>query len=122
MAANSLAQNVDGMSVGDTKSSGRGVWNFAPVASGVQIQTPESAAAKGLFSAWQRDDRVSAAQFATKKAIDHRKDKYHFENCSKYSGATHCWYRNEDGGSLNLKMTKAGPAWKVESMEFVDVS
>lgn len=99
-----------------------------PVLGGRSQQNTPEAGAKALFSAWQNGDKAIAARYATRKAIDYlfdqsnSKDKYHFENCSKYNGTTHCWYRNDDGGSLNLKMTKAGPAWKVESMEFVDVS
>ena len=120
------SQSISAVSVMDRDRRVR-IDHFFPVDRAVQLETPESTA-KGLFSAWQENSKASAAKYATKKAIDYlfdlsnSRDKYEFENCSKDSGAVHCWFRNDDGGSLNLTMIKTGNLWKVRSMEFVDIS
>lgn len=126
IASNALSQSIGAVSVMDRDRPVR-IDHFVPASRAVQLETPESTA-KGLFSAWQENNKASAAKYATKKAIDYlfdlsnSRDKYEFENCSKASGAVHCWFRNSDGGSLNLTMTRTGKSWRVNSMEFVDIS
>ena len=126
VAAGALPLSSGAVSLVDADGRAR-IDHFALIVTELHLETAESAA-KGLFAAWQANDRTSAAKYATKKAIDYlfdpsnSRDKYQFESCSRYSGAMHCWYRNDDGGSLNLTMIKAGKSWKVNSMEFVDIS
>jgi hypothetical protein len=92
-----------------------------------QADTPVSTA-KGLFDAWQKNNKTMATKYAMPKAIEYLFDSankqadYKFESCAKYNGLMHCWYRNENGSSLNLTMMKVGKSWKVKSMEWVDVS
>ena len=86
-----------------------------------QATTPESAA-KSLWNAWQANDKTTAAKYATPKAINfiwkEKISEYELENCDKYDGKTHCFYRHNSGGVLNLTMQKVGKTWKAVKVEF----
>lgn len=88
-----------------------------------QATTPE-ATAKGLWNTWKQNDKTTAAKFARAKVISFiwkfNISKFEMDDyCNKYKGETHCFYRDNDGGVLNLTMTKFGKTWKAKSVIYV---
>jgi len=97
------------------------ILTFATITFG-QTNTPE-ATAKGLWNAWKQNSKTTAAKFASAKVISfvwkYDISEFEMENCSKFDGEMHCFYRDTNGGVLNLTMTKIGNNWKAKSVIYV---
>ena len=87
-----------------------------------QKNTPE-ATSIGLWNAWKQNNKTTAAKFASAKVISffwkYDNSEFEMENCDKYNDETHCFYRDTNGGVLNLTMTKIGNNWKAKSAIYV---
>lgn len=89
-----------------------------------QTDTAE-ATAKGLFAAWQKNNRTTAAKFATPAAVkqmfkfSYKKDAIGFEVCNDVNGAKLCVFKDVDSLPVSVILTvkKVNGSYKVVKVE-----
>ena len=83
------------------------------------------AAARGLYSAWKRNNRPAALQVASRSAVNKvfktrwTGPDWEFNGCEKRGSGYDCFYRYE-GGGVNMRVTGGTRAgYRVQTVSFI---